>query len=118
MTMADSFTTTNLFSSGTGTSAKPRVFGVTRSQLMARAWQLARFNKRAATSSLKDGFGRWLSAAWAEAREGNTAFWSVHFSRRDALQAEIDCLGAKDRWSDADYQTMHDLSAELRQVSQ
>jgi hypothetical protein len=57
--------------------------------IMSRAWQLARFNRRTATSSLKDGFGRWLSAAWAEARDGNTAFWPVNFSRRDALQAEI-----------------------------
>src|SRR5688572_31248708 len=86
--------------------------------IMSRAWQLARFNKRTATSSLKDGFGRWLSAAWAEAREGNTAFWPVNFSRRDVLQTEIASLNAKDRWSDADYQAMRTLSAELRQVTQ
>jgi hypothetical protein len=42
----------------------------------------------------------------------------VNFSRRNALRAEIDCLGAKDRWSDGDYDAMRDLSAELRQVSQ
>ena len=94
------------------------VYGVTRSQLMARAWQLARFNRRTATSSLKDGFGRWLSAAWAEAREGNTAFWPVNFTRRNALQAEIASLNAKDTWDRSDYPLMTALSAELRQVTQ
>src|SRR5688572_26023788 len=93
-------------------------YGVTRSQLMSRAWHLARFNKRTATSSLKDGFGRWLSAAWAEAREGNTAFWPVNFTRRNALQAEIASLNAKDTWDRSDYPLMAALSAELRQVTQ
>jgi hypothetical protein len=94
------------------------VFGVTKSQLMTRAWQLARFNKRTATSSLRDGFGRWLSAAWAETREGNTAFWPVNYSRRDVLQAEIASLNAKDTWDRSDYPLMAALSAELRLVSQ
>jgi hypothetical protein len=41
--MADSPHTTNLSRSGAGVVARSPLYGVTRSQLMARAWQLARF---------------------------------------------------------------------------
>jgi hypothetical protein len=90
---------------------------VTRSQLMSRAWQLARLNRRTATSSLKHDFGRWLSQAWAEARTGNLTFWPQNFGRREALQVEINSLAAKDRWDLADYPLMTVLSAELRSLS-
>lgn len=96
--MADSLNTTNL------------------SQIMSRAWQLARLNRRTASASLKLNFGRWLSLAWAEARNGNTALWPVNFSRRDALQHEIASLKAKDHWTLADYQVADTLERQLRQV--
>jgi hypothetical protein len=94
------------------------IYQVTRSQLMTRAWQLARLNRRTATSSLKVDFGRWLSQAWAEARTGNLTFWPQNFGRREALQADIASLAAKDHWDLADYPLMTALQAELRTVLQ
>jgi hypothetical protein len=90
--------------------------GVNKSQLMSRAWQLARLNRRAVTVSLKINFGRWLSAAWAEAKEGRTEFWAMNDSPKARLQLEIDCLKAKDHWTLTDYQVADTLERQLRQV--
>ena len=44
--------------------------GVTRSQIMKRAWQLAKLNRGNIHTSVRDQLGHWISPAWAEAREG------------------------------------------------
>ena len=93
------------------------IYGVTKSQLMTRAWELARRTRRTLAASLKTDFGRWLAFAWAEAREGELQFWPMNANPRASLQHEIDCLNGKDRWSADDYQIMRALSAELTALS-
>ena len=109
--MAGSLNTTNLL--GAGTTANSPVHDVTRSQLISRAWRLARLNRRSLDISIKVDFGRWLRAAWAEAREGRTHSWPIPSERAARLRVDLICLEHKERLDRADYQTIRILRAEL-----
>ena len=62
--------------------------GMTRSQIMQRAWQLAKLNKRSMNDSGRKQLGRWISLAWQEAREGNTNNWTFLSAAHEARSIE------------------------------
>ena len=55
--------------------------GVTRSQIMKRAWQPAKFNRDNIHSSIRDQLGRWISHA---CREGQTENWTFLSAEHEA----------------------------------
>ncbi len=93
------------------------IFGVTRSQIMRRAWQLAKLNRRHAGDSPRLRFAEMLSLAWREARTGQTKFWQpvplVEQLRRSIIEHD-----AKDQWSKADYAHRAALSDQLAIAAQ
>jgi len=63
-------------------------YGLTRSQIMRRAWQLARLNRPNGKTSVRQSLGRWIAYAWAEARNGKTDSWSFLSAEHEALAIE------------------------------
>jgi anaerobic selenocysteine-containing dehydrogenase len=57
--------------------------GLTRSQIMRRAWQLARLNRPNAKTGLRAS-SQWQTMAWDEARNGQTERWSFLSAEHEA----------------------------------
>lgn len=66
---------------------KPK-YGVTRSQVMKRAWQLAKLNRRTANESGRENIGQWMRLAWDEARRGDTEHWTFLSAEHAARAVE------------------------------
>lgn len=93
------------------------VFGVTRAQIMRRAWQLAKMNRQCFDHSGAEHFTHWLRFAWREARTGQTKFWQP-LPLVEQLRRSIIELDMKDRWSKADYAYRAALSDQLAIAAQ
>ena len=86
-----------------------------RSQIMHRAWQLARLNRKTVTASLRMDFGRWLSHAWKEAREGRTENWSFLSPEHKARALEYQLVTLEhDRRTDSNRAHMGQLGDKIR----
>ena len=73
-------TTPSGSSAGIAVSSKT-YHGVTRSQIMKRAWQSAKLNRDNIHSSIRDQLGRWISHA---CREGQTENWTFLSAEHEA----------------------------------
>jgi hypothetical protein len=56
-------------------SPKPK-YSVTRSQVMKRAWQLAKLNRGNVNNTGRERLGQYMRMAWGEARRGETKNWT------------------------------------------
>ena len=63
-------------------------YGVTRSQVMMRAWMLAKLNRHTTSESSRTKLGWAMSYAWKEAREGRTEHWDFLSSAHAAFAIE------------------------------
>ena len=93
-------TTPSGSSAGIAVSSKT-YHGVTRSQIMKRAWQLAKLNRGNIHTSVRDQIGRWISHAWQEARDGQTENWTFLSAEHEArsLEHQLTTLEFDDRRS-------------------
>ena len=57
------------------TSPKPK-YGVTRSHVMKRAWQLAKLNRGNVNNTGRERLGQYMRMAWNEARRRETENWT------------------------------------------
>lgn len=89
--------------------------GVTRSQIMKRAWQLAKLNKGKSSSTGREQIGLWISHAWKEAREGRTDNWTFLSPEHEArcIEHQLVVLQNDDRRSPAHYTLMASLRASV-----
>ena len=89
--------------------------GLSRSQIMKRAWQLAKLNRGNIHTSTRDKIGRWISHAWQEAREGQTENWTFLSVEHEArsLEHQLTTLEFDDRRSAAHYSLMASLRASI-----
>jgi hypothetical protein len=92
--------------------------GVTRSQVIKRAWQLARLNRLNGKASLRQSLGRWIAYAWAEARNGQTESWTFLSAAHEVrnLEHQLMTLQYDDRRSPAHYARMDSLRASIRTI--
>ena len=92
--------------------------GITRGQIMLRAWQLARLNRKTMTASLRIDFGRWLSHAWKEAREARTDNWSFLSPEHEirSLEHQFVTLEQDDRRTDGMRKLMASLRASINEL--
>lgn len=84
-------------------SATPAVlpktkYSVTRSQVMKRAWQLAKLNRRTANETGRERLGYYMRMAWDEARRGDT--------EARALERQLVTVQYDDRRTQAHYTLM------------
>jgi hypothetical protein len=86
-------------------------YGVTRSQVMKRAWQLAALNNPTCKDQRREQLGRWMRHAWAEARRGETERWSFLSPEHEArvLERQLVTLQYDDRRTEAHYALMQSL---------
>ena len=84
--------------------------GVTRSQIVQRAWQLAKLNRGNIHTSVRGQIGRWISHAWQEARDGHTENWTFLSADHEArsLEHQLTRLEFDNRRSAAHYSLMAD----------
>jgi hypothetical protein len=92
--------------------------GLTRSQIMRRAWQLANLNNPTNKIRARQSLGRWMAYAWKEARDSRTANWSF-LSAEHAARAVEDQLTAvrmgngSDRFSGMNFEFRRSLTEKL-----
>jgi hypothetical protein len=102
---------------GSAASITPKApkYGVTRSQVMKRAWQLAALNNPIRKKKRHEQFGRWMRHAWDEARRGRTDNWTFLSPEHEArcLEHQLVTLQYDDRRSLAHYALMDSLRASL-----
>jgi hypothetical protein len=86
-------------------------YGVTRSQMMKRAWQLAALNNPTRKDQRREHLGRWMRHAWAEAGRGETERWSFLSPEHEAraLEHQLTTLQYDDRRTEAHYALMQSL---------
>jgi hypothetical protein len=89
--------------------------GLTRSQIMRRAWQLAHLNNPTSKVRARQSFGRWSSHAWKEARESRTENWTFLSAEHEArnLEHQLVTLQYDDRRTQAHYALMDSLRASI-----
>jgi hypothetical protein len=89
--------------------------GLTRSQIMRRAWQLAHLNNPTSKARVCQSLGRSISHAWQEAREGRTDNWTFLSAEREArcLEHQLVTLQYDDRRTEAHYALMQSLRDSL-----
>ena len=85
--------------------------GLTRSQIMRRAWQLAHLNNPTSKARARQSLGRWISMAWDQARRGDTEHWTFLSAEHEArcLEHQLVTLQYDDRRSRAHYALMDSL---------
>jgi hypothetical protein len=119
MFQADNSHTTTLPSAPAGSAAsltsKAPKYGVTRSQVMKRAWQLAALNNPTRKAKRREQLGRWMRHAWDEARRGDTENWTFLSPEHEArcIEKELVTLQYDDRRTDAHYALMQSLRDSL-----
>lgn len=92
--------------------------GLTRSQIMRRAWQLAHLNSPTSKARARQSLGRFISTAWKEAREGRTDYWTF-LSAEHEVRAVQDQLAAvsmgygSDRFSTVNFDLRRSLTEKL-----
>jgi hypothetical protein len=108
-----------LAGSAASTPTKAPKYGVTRSQVMKRAWQLAALNSPTRKDRRREQLGRWMRHAWDEARRGDTENWTFLSAEHEArcLEHRLVTLQYDDRRTEAHYalmQTLRDSISALR----
>lgn len=90
-------------------------YGLTRSQIMRRAWQLATLN-RPSNTPLRSA-GRWQVMAWREARAGETQRWSFLSAEHEAraIERQLTVLTYADRHTPEMQRQMAALRASLNE---
>jgi hypothetical protein len=68
--------------------AQKTYYGLTCSQIMRRAWQLAKLNRGTVNSTGRENLGKWISYAWAEAQRGETENWDFLSAEHEAHAVE------------------------------
>jgi hypothetical protein len=93
----------------------PPKYGVTRSQVMTRAWQLAKLNRRTANESGRERLGEFMRMAWGEARRNDTENWTFLSPKHEArcLERQLVTLQYDDRRTQAHYGLMDSLRASI-----
>jgi anaerobic selenocysteine-containing dehydrogenase len=83
---------------GRGNQMAKTYHGLTRSQIMRRAWQLARLNNPTVKTGLRAA-SQWQTMAWDEARNGNTERWSFLSAEHEAraIERQLTVLTFADR---------------------
>jgi hypothetical protein len=92
--------------------------GLTRSQIMRRAWQLAHLNNPTCNARARQSLGRFISAAWQEAREGRTAYWTFLSAEHEARAVEdqlcaVRMSNGSDRFSAMNFELRRSLTEKL-----
>src|ERR1700674_5241248 len=115
MLQADKSHTTTLPRARVGSAAsltsKAPKYGVTRSQVMKRAWQLAALNNPTRKAKRREQLGRWMRHAWDEARRGHTDNWTFLSPEHEArcLEYQLVTLQYDDRRTETHYALMQSL---------
>jgi hypothetical protein len=65
-----------------------RRYDVTRSQVMKRAWMLAKLNRRSAKETGRERLGHYMRLAWDEAPRGDTEHWTFPTTEHAARAVE------------------------------
>lgn len=93
-------------------------YGITRSQVMKRAWQLAALNNPVHKHKRRAQLGQWMKMAWAEARRGDTERWSFLSPEQEAraLERQLVTLEYADRHTEAHYTLMDLLRASITEL--
>jgi hypothetical protein len=97
-------------------SSSPQIkYGVTRSQVMKRAGQLAAINNPTRKDRRRAELGRWMKYAWDEARRGDTENWTFLSPEHEAqcLEHQLVTLQYDDRRTEAHYALMQSLRDSL-----
>jgi hypothetical protein len=105
-------TTASCRPAGSAVSApKAPKYGVTRSQVMKRAWQLAALNNPTRKDKRRGQLGQWMRHAWNEARRGDTENWTFLSPEHEArcLEHQLVTLQYDDRRTEAHYALMQSL---------
>jgi hypothetical protein len=97
------------------TPTKASKYGVTRSQVMKRAWQLAALNNPIRKDRRRKQLGRWMRHAWDEARRGDAENWTFRSPEHEArcLESQLVTLQHDDRRSRAHYALMDSLRGSI-----
>jgi hypothetical protein len=106
---------------GSAASLSPKApkYGVTCSQIMKRAWQLAALNNPTRKDKRREKLGRWMCHAWDKARRGHTDNWTFLSPEHEArcLEHQLVTLQYDDRRTEAHYtlmQSLRDSISDLR----
>jgi hypothetical protein len=93
-------------------SPKPK-YAVTRSQVMKRAWQLAKLNRGNVNNTGRERLGQYMRMAWDEARRGETENWTFLSPEHEArcLVRQLVTLQYDDRRTSAHYALRDSISA-------
>ena len=91
-------------------SPKPK-YAVIRSQVMKRAWQLAKLNRGNVNNTGRERLGQYMRMAWDEARRGETENWTFLSPEHEArcLVRQLVTLQYDDRRTSAHYALMQSL---------
>jgi hypothetical protein len=95
-----------------------RRYGVTRSQVMKRAWMLAKLNRRTANETGRERLGQYMRMAWVEARHGETEHWTFLSAEHAARAVERQLTEARmghgsDRYSGVNFGLIRSLGDKL-----
>jgi hypothetical protein len=98
-------------------SPKPK-YSVTRSQVMKRAWQLAKLNRGNVNNTGRESLGQYMRMAWDEARRGETENWAFLSPEHEArcLERQLVTLQHDDRRTSAHYALMPSLRDSVRSL--
>jgi hypothetical protein len=93
-------------------------YSVTRSQVMKRAWQLAKLNRGNVNNTGRERLGQYMRMAWDEARRGETENWTFLSPEHKArcLERQLVTLQYDDRRSSAHYALMQSLRDSVRSL--
>ena len=92
--------------------------GLTRSQIMRRAWQLAHLNNPTSKARARQSLGRWQATAWDQAQRGDTENWTFLSAAHEARAVEhqltaLEWGNGSDRYMPDHIAAKHTLRARL-----